>query len=626
MPKIHRLAPEEAQKIAAGEVAERPANVVKELMENALDAGATEISLSIEDGGKKLIRIIDNGCGMSKEDAYLCIEHHATSKITSVNDLDTITTFGFRGEALSSIAAVSKMTLNTKEAEADAGLSLIIEAGAIKKETVTALNTGTDISIKDLFYNVPARQKFLKSKETEWRAIVQLFHAMCLAYKDVLFKLSHNGRPIYTIPKVETLEDRISQIFEPALKQKIVIAKAQQERMNLSLTAAFSPPDYTRFDRSQIFCFVNNRWVKNYRLAQALIKGYQGMLQPQRYPAGVLFITLDSTYVDINIHPRKEEVQFLHPKIVSALITESVKGKLEEAQQSLFRPAQPLPSSSRREFTQPVPAQHREPVIQPDVTPVVQPVKEEAPAPFLTSPQALPQDNTPPPTKSNQDAFLKAVTPYFSKEDRVQPQDTNLTIVSDLQYRLIGQVYTTYILIEVKNSLVYVDQHAAHERIMYERLKAQFEEIARVRLLFPQVITLTKSDLDLLEPHLELLQSFGIEAQRTAEAELVINETPLFVKNQSLDDCIKQAIAALHEHQYLDSTQLKKIIQERIHALLSCKAAVKAGDELSDEAMHSIIIELYSCENKLTCPHGRPTIWELKNSDLEKKFKRDYRS
>lgn len=610
MQKIHHLAPEEAQKIAAGEVAERPANVVKELLENSLDAGATEISLFIEDGGKKLIRIVDNGYGMSKEDAYLCIEHHATSKITTVGDLSTIATFGFRGEALSSIASVSHLSLTTKEASADAGICLSIESGSPIKETVVAAKTGTDISVQDLFYNVPARQKFLKSPETEWRAIVQLFQAVCLAHKDVSFKLFHNERPIYTVPRADTLEDRICQVFEPALKNKLLISEVHEERMGLSIVAAVSRPEYTRFDRSQIFYFVNNRWVKNYKLGQALIKAYQGMLQPQRYPAGVLLITLDAPYVDINIHPRKEEVQFLHPRIISDLIEKTVHEALQRAQENLFKPAQSLPKASTREFTDPLP-------------------KSYAQTPFVASPREMPRKAplTPPPTQENQDAFLKAVTAYFSQEEGPpMTKDTNLTIVSDLQYRLIGQIQNTYILIEIDESLVYIDQHAAHERIMYERLRSQFEEIARVRLLFPQVVHVTTSDLDLIEPHLELLQSFGIEAQRMSETELVINATPLFVKNQSLEDCIKQAIAVLHEHQYLDEEDLKKIIQERVHALLSCKAAVKAGDELSDEAMHSIISELYSCDNKLTCPHGRPTVWELKNSDLEKKFKRDYRS
>ncbi len=606
MPKIHKLAPEEAKKVAAGEVAERPANVVKELVENSLDAGATEVSIFIKDGGRTLIRIIDNGSGMSKEDAYLCIEHHATSKITSVADLATITTFGFRGEALSSISAVSKMTLSTKEADQEVGTSLTIKGGAITDESVKALKTGTDISIADLFYNVPARQKFLKSKETEWRAIVQLFHAFCLSYKDVTFKLSHNDRQIYTIPKADSLEDRISQIFEPALKKTILLSEAKQDKMNLSLTVACSPPDYTRFDRSQIFCFVNNRWVKNYKLAQSLIKGYQGMLPPQRYPAGVLFITLDSEYVDINIHPRKEEVQFLHPRIIQSLIEQTVKAKLEEVQQSLFRPAQLAYTNQPQE--RPVP----QPIIQ-------EPVKELAALPFMMQPEAPPKEL---PTPEHQDAFLKAVTPYFSEEPKHEQQQL---IVSDIDYRLIGQVHTTYILIEIECSLGYIDQHAAHERIVYERLKSQFEEIARVQLLFPQTVQLSKEDLDLLEKHLDLLKEFGITAKRNSDTELVISETPLFVKNQSLDDCIKQAVAVLHEHQYLDKKELQKIIQERIHALLSCKTAVKAGDELSHEEMHNLINELYSSKNKLTCPHGRPTIWELKTSELEKKFKRDYR-
>lgn len=616
MPKIHRLAPEEAQKIAAGEVAERPANVVKELLENSLDAHATDISIYIEDGGKKLIRIIDNGCGMSKEDAYLCIEHHATSKITSVDDLASIATFGFRGEALSSVAAVSHMTLTTKEADQEAGICLTIESGKVVRETLVAAKTGTDIQLKDLFYNVPARQKFLKSSETEWRAIVQLFQAMCLAHLNVSFKLFHNDRALYTVPRADTLEERMCQVFEPSLKNKLIMSEANEERMGLRVQTAVSKPDYTRFDRSQLFYFVNNRWVKNYKLGQALLKGYQGMMQPQRYPAGVLFITLDAPYVDINIHPRKEEVQFLHPRIVTDLIEQTVNESLQRAQEQLFRPAQSLPQSSTKEFKE-----SGEPLSQ-SFSPTPQ---REVPRPIHHPHHA----STPahPPSEENQDAFLKAVTAYFSHEEGPQvAKETNLTIVSDLQYRLIGQIQNTYILIEIDDSLVYIDQHAAHERIMYERLKTQFDDIARVRLLFPQVVHLTQQDLDLIEPHLELMQSFGIEAQRMAETELVINAAPLFVKNQSLEDCIKQAIAVLHEHHYLDQADLQKIIQERIHALLSCKAAVKAGDELSEDAMHSIISELYSCDNKLACPHGRPTIWELKTSDLEKKFKRDYRS
>jgi len=602
MPKIHRLSQEEAQKIAAGEVVERPANVVKELLENSIDAEATDITLYIEDGGKELIRIVDNGTGMSKEDAYLCIEHHATSKLRSVNDLSHLKTFGFRGEALSSISSVSTMVLVTKDESSPAALSLRIEGGTIKEEKLAALARGTDISIRNLFYNVPARAKFLKSKETEWRAIIQLFQAIALAHPQISFKLFHNDRLLYAAPRADTIQERLDQVFEPAQKNTILVSEHTDTSTGLKVVAAFTSPDYTRFDRSQIFCFVNTRWVKNFKLGQALIKGFQGMLQPQRYPAGALFITIDPNEVDINIHPRKEEVQFLHPRIVTDLIEQLVKETLESAQEALFTPALSIPSL-RRDFKSTLSL-------------------EQTPLPKFINATPLTEVATPI-SATSQDAFVKAVAPYF-EEEKTAP--TPLNFIPELQYRLLGQVHMTYIVAEIESSIVYIDQHAAHERIVYERLKAQFDEVVRVRLLFPQVIPLTRGDLDLLEPHLPLLESFGIGAQRSGDAEIVIHETPLFAKNHSLGDCIKQAIAALHEYSYLSEDELKKSIREKIHAHISCKTAIKAGDKLTDEMMHSLIGELYTCEHKLTCPHGRPTLWEMKQSELEKKFKRDYRS
>ncbi len=602
MSKIKQLSAHEAQKIAAGEVVERPANVVKELLENALDAGATEISLHIEDGGKKLIQIVDNGYGMSKEDAHMSIKHHATSKITSVNDLEQVRTFGFRGEALSSIAAVSKMVLRTKEAEQEAGIALEIAESKVLKESIVASNTGTDIAIHDLFYNVPARKKFLKTKETEWRAIVQLFHAVCLSSQKVAFKLYHENRPIYTLPASSSLQERIKILFEPGLSKQSLSIEGREERMNLQVEGVISAPSYTRYDRSHIYVFVNNRWVKNHKLAQALIRGYQQMLQPNRYPAGFLHITLDTASVDINIHPRKEEVQFLHPRIIEELIQDAVQQALTKHQDkqlgaTLFKdlpaPKQPMVEEPRT----PKPLQptifEKRPITSP-VEPVSEPKDEAAFAQVLAS------------------AFEEKPVP----EKLVEPS---------LQYRLIGQCKLTYVIIETNEGMVFVDQHAAHERVIYERIKNNFQESAQIRLLFPQVITLSKQDKELFEPYIELLGTFGVEAQSMGEHELMITQTPVFLKNQSLDDCIKKAISALHEYQYLEKGELKKIIQERLHAQISCKAAIRAGDSLTSESMHSLIKDLYKTENKLTCPHGRPTIWQLTLPELEKKFKRDYR-
>src|SRR5579885_499555 len=328
MPRIHRLPPHEAHKIAAGEVVERPANVVKELIENALDAGATSITIYIEDGGKKLIRIIDDGSGMSEEDAYLCIEHHTTSKIRSVDDLKTIETFGFRGEALSSICAVSHVVLITKEHDAKHGFRLEIEAGKIINESQVASNRGTDIAIANLFFNVPARKKFLKKRETELNHIIQLVQALSIDYHTIQFKLFSDNKQLINCPAAGSITDRIAQLFDPELSQQML--RIEQSQKNISLNGVISNHQQSRFDRNQIFIFVNNRWVKNYSLVRALLKGYMNVLPAGRFPIGCIKVTIDPTVIDVNIHPRKEEIQFLNPRIVENLITEATKQQLQE--------------------------------------------------------------------------------------------------------------------------------------------------------------------------------------------------------------------------------------------------------------------------------------------------------
>ena len=498
MAKIKQLSPLEAQKIAAGEVVERPANVVKELIENALDAGATDISLFLEDGGRKLIRIVDNGCGMSPEDAKMSILHHATSKLTSIGDLETIATFGFRGEALSSIASVSKMILTTKEASESTGITLTITEGTITSEQIAACNTGTDIAIHDLFFSVPARRKFLKTKETEWRTIVHLFHALALAYKEVSFKLSHDERVVYNLPRTTVLTDRITQLFEPALAKHMLPLTGAEDRMNLSLTGAISDHTYSRFDRNQIFVYVNQRWIKNYNLAQAVIKGYQNILQPQKYPAGVLFITLDPATVDINIHPRKEEIQFLHPRLVEDLIEESAQKALEqrhseqltgraapERSKILLRPsiqAVTFPPEPKNEQlflkaleTQFGPSLEVSSAQEPKEISNEQAVLKELGTQIGSSLEASSEPMQQ--ADLNEQVVLKVREPQFTpfQETAPQPVQQKTPQAEAVQYRLIGQCNTTYILIETTEGLVFVDQHAAHERILYERLKSHFE-------------------------------------------------------------------------------------------------------------------------------------------------------
>ncbi len=624
MAKIKQLSSVEAQKIAAGEVVERPANVVKELVENSLDAKATAITLYIEDGGKQLIRIIDNGYGMDAEDARMSIKHHATSKIISVDDLETLATFGFRGEALSSISAVSKVSLTTKETDAQTGICLEIEAGTVVKEEVIAGNAGTDIAIVDLFYNVPARKKFLKTKETEWRAIVQLFSAFCLDYPQIHFKLYHDGKLVHNFPSATDLSMRLAQMYEKALTQHMLSVDIKDDKMNLSIKGAISTPQYHRYDRNQLFFFVNQRWVKNHKLSQALLRGYQNILQTDRFPVAFIFILLDTDAVDINIHPRKEEVQFLHPRIVESLLEAGVKKRLEEHFSHTLG-ASPLIKST---FSIPQ-------------SPFSKPLE-------YTSQEAK-QLKTAAEQAQDEKAFLEILEKSFATEP-FSPATTQLAAQSSasqaiaqqsiaqttlaqlpheevhrLQYRLLGQTLLTYILLETSEGLVLIDQHAAHERILYERLKKNFSQVPQIKLLFPEIITLSTHDITTLDPYFELFKQFGVSIEQLSPTELVVQETPVFLKNQKLDDLVKQALGWIHEAQHIEPAQLKKTMQEKLHAQLSCKAAVKAGDELSHASMHELIKDLYASENKLTCPHGRPTVWSLTKAEIEKKFKRDYR-
>ncbi len=710
MSRIKQLSPQEAQKIAAGEVVERPSNVVKELVENALDASARNISLYIEDGGKKLIRIVDDGSGMSKDDAYMCIKQHATSKISTVADLQALQTFGFRGEALASISAVSKLTLITKEAHEQAGIELQIREGNVEQEAITSCNSGTDICVQDIFFNIPARKKFLKSKETEWRAISQLFHAYSFAYPHIHFKLFSDNKLIHTCPAVSSLSERLAQLYDRTLLNACLLFEAKEERMNLKISGITTDAQYNRYDRNGIFVFVNQRWIKNYKLAQAIVKGYQGILPTGKWPASFLFITLDSEYVDINIHPRKEEVQFLHPRVIESLIESTIKERLEKRTSATLGFAAGQKYVSSKAELEYLPAKHDRPEeLDQSALPVInissdpyclqspgnyshkiaefhssvnnlhtsnsksnslevgKPIPLGLSNKFTDKPlannearnepfkpvnvlTALTQDDR---VSSKQDKtdhlkFSEALESSFGKElqkQSITPQekpafatltknaalalsasnDEQQASMLNQKYRILGQLQTTYILIETTEGLVFIDQHAAHERIVYEKLRKNFENVPTIKLLFPQVISLNQDDIAAIHPYLSLFLPFGLLVEPISSRELIVQEVPVFLKNQPIAEMIKQIVGWIHEYQHIEKTQLHKILHEKIHAQVSCLSSIKAGDELTHEGMAELINDLYALENKLTCPHGRPTLWLITQQEIKKKFKRDYR-
>jgi len=603
MGKIHLLPPSEIQKIAAGEVVERPASVVKELIENALDAGATEITLFFEAGGKELIRIIDNGCGMTEDDAQLCIQNHATSKLSTVEDLSTITTFGFRGEALASIAAVSHFTLKTRTAENHIGISIAVENSEIISTVPIACNQGTDITARDLFYNVPARQKFLKKDETEWRALHQLIIAISLENLACTFTVHHNGRQILLCPSCTTLTERISQLFEPAIVPHLLSCNQtldQKETSPLTFSALFTRPSRTRYDKNQIYCFVNRRWVKNHKLAQAFIKGFRNILPPQQYPIGALFLTLPFGEVDINVHPRKEEVQFLHPIRIERFIEETIATTLDNAVKS------DLGTQKQNNFEYAYTSGFR-PATRPAFSPTM---------PTTAFKNVLQNDKNIPLENQNNTCCATEACAVHEQQDTLVPQTTSSSV------RLIGQLLNTYLLVENEEGLLLIDQHAAHERILYELFATRFGSLAPIELLFPQLIPLSAEECNALLPHLPFFHEQGIEMELFGENRITVRAVPAPLKNSNLTDIVRTAAHWILEGVALEETNIVEKLYEKLRAMMACKAAVKAGDVLSQEEMLELIEKLGAIEHRTTCPHGRPTTWRFTQYDIERFFQR----
>jgi len=606
MAKIRQLSQYEVQKIAAGQVVDRPANVVKELVENSIDAQATQISIYIQDGGKKLIRIVDNGTGMSKIDAKICFKEHATSKIQRISDLSTINTFGFRGEALASIAAISKVILITKEQEDEHGIKLELENGTFITEGKIASRSGTDISVKNIFYNIPARQKFLKKTETEQRHIMQLCHAFCLDHLHINFKVFQEGKQILHCPSTQDILSRITQLWDHNFSENMLIIESQKKEVGVKIHGAISKHQYFRYDRNNIFFFVNKRWIRNTQLSSALSKGYINVLPPGKFPAAYIFIEIDPLQIDINIHPRKEEIKFLHPHVITKLLQSSIKNRLEQYISSYIKKEVKLVDTtfnansfdsnlnSYNEFFSTDPFEHID---------SIKPEKSILTNETLTKTQSL----------QTQKNNLNPISCLKEHQEKT---------IATKTHEILGQYKKTYILLAKSDGVFFIDQHAAHERILYEIFSQRFEEIAPVRLLFPQIINIKEQDMKLLEENLAIFAKNGIQIELFGQNQLIVQATPVHIKDIDINDLIVKVICWITEFQNLDEQEFFKTLNEKLHAQMACKAAIKAGDTLDETQIIKLLDDLEKTPNKLTCPHGRPTGWLLNTYEIEKKFNR----
>lgn len=610
MSKIKQLSHEEAQKIAAGEVVERPANIVKELIENALDAGATAIVVYIEDGGKKSIRVVDNGCGMDSDDALLCFNRHATSKISRVSDLETVLTFGFRGEALSSIASVARVRLVTQDAFSSEATVVVASDGQIKKEMPVAFQIGTDITVSDLFFNIPARKSFLKSTDTEWRQIQLLFNAFCADYIGVRFTLYHNAKQIAHYPGVDFLAMRAMQLWSAdQYKNNLQIEKTAKNEY--AIEGVISNHQQYRYDKTGILFFINHRWIKNYQLYNAVIKGYANVLPQARYPLAIIHLTVPTNQVDINIHPKKEEVRFLHPHKIEQLITQVVSQALERSTlQSIAVNNNSHETKELFSFTQ-------KPFSSGTYD---RPFNFESTAfsPFVDEKNA--QDIAEPLS----DIFVAADIAKGEMKEFFVPKVDDLSIQKNVtdEVRIIGQFDKTYILLERNDGLFIIDQHAAHERILYEKFAQKLDAVASVQLLFPLMVYGTQEDVKAASPYLYIFHEHGIMIDQHADNCFIIRSLPVHLASQAVDEIVKDFISWVVENKALSSDEFQKTINHKLQAQMACKSAVKAGDELSHQEMIQLIKDLEKTANRFSCPHGRPTGWLFLLSDLEKKFKR----
>ena len=593
-----------ANQIAAGEVIQRPASAVKELLENAVDAGASSIELIIQDAGKSLVQVVDNGKGMSIEDARLCIARHATSKISSIEDLFHIRTMGFRGEALASIAAVAQVELKTKQATNEAGIFIEVEHSAITREEPIGMATGTSLAMKNLFFNIPARRNFLKSNAAEMRHIVEEFTRVALAFPGIQFSLHANNQQLYQLES-GSLKQRIVQLLGNNYASKLV--GVQEETDYLTIRGFVGKPDSARKTRGDQYFFVNNRFIKSSYLHHAVMNAFQALLPADHFPLYVLFIDLDPQQVDINVHPTKQEIKFEDEKIVYAFvqaairhalaqfsITPTLDFELDASIQQLDSIQQPFTEQTRsaiqegnlyQHFTQKNQA-HR---IEPDST---QPAKNWKPF------QPLAADY-----KSN------------VKEEALAATRLDLHPTTATDSISVFQLLNSYILFSQASTCTLIDQQAAHERILYEKFMQQLanKKAATQPSLFPTTLSLNPTDASLLEELLADLTAVGFLIQKLNKQEFQIQGIPAGFENGKEESLLE---AVLEEYKHFNAA-LALPLHEKLCRSLAKQQAIKTGTQLSERAMKQLITDLFVCNEPHLSPFGVPTFRTLQKEEVE---------
>lgn len=658
-----------ANQIAAGEVVEKPASVVKELVENALDAGADKIEVTIFAGGTEYIRVTDNGCGMSEADAKMAVLRHATSKLTKAEDLLSLNTLGFRGEALPSIASVSNFTLLTRLQSEEFATSVHIDGGENTEVTASGGSTGTTVIVENLFFNVPARRKFLKTVSTEGRYISELLTRLALSRPDVRFKLVNNDKEVLSTPGDGDLEHAIRALYGKNVAENLLEVSLNDPKVRVS--GFIGKPTLLKGTRQWQTFFVNGRCIGSKMLSKAVDHAYQSQIPKSGFPFAVINITVDTASVDVNVHPQKSEIKFSDDSLIYKAMYKALTDALTKPMSAQKTQVTLLPDSELNVFVKPQPQSVSVPVTPaPQPKPAYQPPqpvfksgaeqifktperKEEQPAPASES--LLVPEQPAPIVKKEQgeqqamwqpfDDFAQtAATVSYSKgyqepvlevhearSEFAKPQPAEAAPAADRETIAftdtdsgmdtiwpIGQVDKTFIIAQSETTLYLIDQHAAHERILYDKLVASHEQIPSQQLLMPLYVDMAADDIVLIEEHRDEFLALGVDAASAGESLLRVSSLPADIKADAAEEFINAISKMLREMRNVNGSDLR---QEVLH-MTACKAAIKAGQLLNMRQMRQLIIDLCNTTHPFTCPHGRPCMIEIDSNQLYKMFKR----
>ena len=565
MSRIIRLSPAISQKIAAGEVIERPASAVKELVENSLDAGASEINVEILAGGKRLIRVTDDGSGMGREDALVCFERHSTSKIRSEEDLEAIATLGFRGEALPSISAVSRLSLKTAEKRGEKGTLIEREGERVLLIKDIGFPQGTSVEAKDLFFNLPARRKFLRSEKSELSSIVKYLTGVCLAFPGVRFSLTHGKREIFHYPAVDSLKERIFQIYGKSTIANLMEVNYQQDVMRIF--GFVSVPPSGRADRRRQIFFVNTRPVKDKLLPAALNQAFDGFLERGRFAEAFLFLSCPYSEVDVNVHPTKAEVRFRNSNIVFSFVFKCMRKALLRHQG--IKEIYPAQEKEKKAFR-----------------------IEEGPPPLQME------------TEAKEDEMDQELFSSLAEKEEMFP-------------RIIGQYLRSYIVAETPEEILIIDQHNAHERVLFEKYKEihKGKKWPQKAVLFPLLMDLSPSQILSMEQNQSLLEEAGFRVEAMGGQSYALREVPDIFQEEEAKDVFLSLLEEIKEE------KMEKR-EEALLATLACRTAVKVGEPLSVDRMKYLVDELFQTPNPSLCPHGRPITVKIGRREIEKGLKR----